>query len=472
MSEHQEPPSPPSAPQPVPKPVAEEPREPRLGVRIAVIVAILAMGMLARYGLAAMKEPPKQAEAPQRVLRVETIEAVPEDVGVTITGYGQARSLSVVPVSAEVSGTVVEIHPELREGMRVEAGAQLFRIDPRDYAAALDQARAEQARLEQTVALLRQQAAIDAERLETLQRTEVLAGDELGRVRELFERDDVGTRSGVDAAEMAFNRAVEGRQQLQQAVALYPARIRETESALAAARSGVTLAETRLARTEVRAPFRARVKQVALEAGQFVAPGAPLLTLADDSVLEISVPIDSRDARAWLRFTQPEADGGKAWFGDVAPVDCRVFWTEDTAGHHWTGTLHRVERFDQQTRTVTLAVRVPGDGVSSGPEGLPLVDGMFCRVEIPGKTMEAVYRLPRWAVTFEGKVYTAEGGLLKIREVTLLRNEGDEAFVSGGLAPGDNVIVTRLVNPLPNSLVDVLRGEGNGPMGGRLEPGA
>lgn len=437
-------------------------REPKLIARLAVIVVVLLVGVLARYGLASMKEPPRQAEAVQRVLRVETIEALPEDVPVTITGYGQARSLRVVPIAAEVSGIVVETHPDLREGVVVEAGALIFRIDPRDYMAALDQARAQAAQLDQTISLLRQQLSIDRDRLVTIQRSERLAADELARVKELYEQDEVGTRSGVDAAEVAFNRALEARQQMQQAVDLYPTRIREAESALAAARAGMELGEARMARTAVHAPFRARVKHVALESGQFVSPGTPLITLADDSILEVSVPIDSRDARSWLRFAGDGSGEGGAWFGDLDPVACRVFWTEGESGAGWEGTLHRVERFDQQTRTVTLAVRVPENGISTQPGTLPLVDGMFCRVEIPGKTMRGVYRLPRWAVTFEGKVYTAEEGLLKVRDVTLLRNEGEEAFVSGGLSPGDNVIVTRLVNPLPNSLVDVLQGEGNG----------
>jgi RND family efflux transporter MFP subunit len=473
MSDQSDPtPGSPSTPAAKPPKADAPPREPRTMVRIAAVVVVLAIGVAARMGLASMKEPPKQAEAPQRVLRVETIEAAPEDHPVTITGYGQANSLSVVPVAAEVSGRIVEIHPDLREGTVVEEGALLFRIDPRDYTASLEQARAQQAQMRHTITLLRQQLEIDRERLATMTRSEALAKSELERVRALFEQDDVGTQSGVDAAEVAYNRAVEARQQLQQAVELSPTRIREAESGLNAAAASVELSSTRLARTEVRAPFRARVKGVSLEAGQFVSPGTPLLTLADDRILEISVPIDSRDARSWLRFSADAQPDAQAWFGDVEPVTCRVYWTEDTLEQHWEGSLHRVERFDQQTRTVTLAVRVNGDAVSSGPDALPLVDGMFCRVEIPGKVMQSVYRLPRWAVTFENKVYLAENGQLKIREVTLLRSEGEEAYVSGGLAPGDNIIVTRLINPLPNSLVEVLKGEGNGPISLGAETGS
>ena len=60
--------------------------------------------------------------------------------------------------------------------------------------------------------------------------------------------------------------------------------------------------------------------------------------------------------------------------------------------------------FDPKTRTLTAAVRVSAKNALSG-DGLPLVEGMFCRVEIPGRILEQVVRLPRWAVSYEGNAY-------------------------------------------------------------------
>lgn len=431
-------------------------REPKLLIRLAVVALVLIGGIVGQQALASLKKPPQQAEIPQRVVRVNTMKAVPEDVQVTITGYGQANSLNVVPIAAEVAGVVVDIYPNLEEGVEVPEGALLFRIDPRDYQAALDQSMAQTEQLTLNVKLLRQQYEHDRERLATVQRSEALADDEYRRVKQLFDTDEVGTRSGVDAAEVALNRAKESRQQLAQAVDLYPVRIQEAESNLAAAKANLELARTRLDRTAVHAPFRARIKQVNLEAGQYVGPGTPLLTLADDAHLEISVPIDSRDARSWLRFGEGPAPEGTAWFGQVEPVPCTITWTEDVAGHSWEGRINRVERFDQETRQVTLAIRLSREEALRGKGGLPLVDGMFCKVDVPGKSMEGVYRLPRWAVSFENQIYVVVDGRLVVREVEVLRNQGEEAFVSGGIQPGDEIIVTRLVNPLPNSLVEVL----------------
>src|SRR5690606_2624375 len=123
---------------------------------------------------------------------------------------------------------------------------------------------------------------------------------EFERRRKLMEEDQVGTQSGVDSAEHAWNVSQDAYDLLDQAITLYPLRVDEARSALASARANLENARIDLARTQVVAPFDARVKSVNLEVGQLVGPtssgmnGSPALELADDSVLQISVPLDSR----------------------------------------------------------------------------------------------------------------------------------------------------------------------------------
>ena len=98
--------------------------------------------------------------------------------------------------------------------------------------------------------------------------------------------------------EQAFNAAMDQVDQLDQALALYPIQIKEAQSSLASARARLSVAVVNLDRCTVAADFDARVKSVSIERGQYVAPGQQALTLADDSTLEIHVPLDSRDARS------------------------------------------------------------------------------------------------------------------------------------------------------------------------------
>jgi len=429
-----------------------------------VCAAVLGGGVLGMQLLAAMKEPPAQTKAPEAVLRVRAEAVYPEDVEVTLKGYGEVRALNVVPVAAEVAGKVVRIHPNLEAGGLIRKGEVLFEVDPRDYEAGLADARAMVAMNEDTIVRLKKQYEIDRERLKTLERSRDLAKAEFDRVTQLFEQDQVGTQSLVEQTERGYIAAADLAEQLGLAVTLYPVRIREAGNALASAKARLGAAETSIERTSIKAPFNARVKTVNLEAGQYVAPGLNAMTLADDSALEISVPLDSREARDWLKFKSDAAQPQEAWFRDVEPVPCRIRWTEDKNHHYWEGTLNRIERFDQQTRTVAVAVRIEGEAAhSADADKLPLVAGMFCEVSIPGRTLKDLYRLASTAVNFEGIVYRSVEGRLKATPVERAFVEGEDVFISHGLNPGDVIITTRLVDPLENSLLDITADEDTPP---------
>lgn len=426
-------------------------------MRIFLGTLVIFLGVGLKMGLSALRRPPEQVESREPHHRVEVMRAQLETVPVFISGYGEVRARDAMTITPKVAGDVVLVHERLKVGEVIPAGEVLFKIDPQDYEAVLRQARARVGQVESTLTLLRRQIVLDTQRLETIARSRDIAREEYERDKQLYEREDIGSRTQVNLTEIKYNEAQAIYEQLSQAVELYPLRVQEAESGLEAAKAAVELAELNLARTVVRAPYDARLTQVRIEAGQSVAPGAPVIVAANDATLEIMVPIDSQDAHRWLRFEEPAASPGPepaSWFGRLAPAECRITWTEDPGEHVWAGTLDRVERFDPSTRTVHVAVVVDRSQAVTGPDRLPLVEGMFCKVEIPGRTMEDVYRIPRWAVGFDGEVHLAEDGRLRRRTVTLVRTQGEESFVRGGLAPGDLVVTTRMVNPLPGILLD------------------
>ncbi|WP_448382606.1 efflux RND transporter periplasmic adaptor subunit [Desulfosoma sp.] len=429
----------------------------KVGFRIAVCSAILLAGILAMAALASLKKAPAQAVSQEQAYKVEILRAQPENVPVVLTGFGEARSIRSVVLSAEVSGTVIAVHPRLNSGEIIPEGDVLFRIDPRDYQSTLAEADAQVAQLENTAVRLEKEWELEKRRLGALQRTRDLALAEFQRLQRLYDESRVGTRSGVEAAEKAYNQALDQLRLLELSVAVYPVRLREARAALDAARAQRERALTQLARCTVKAPFTGRITAKTVEHGQFLSPGTPAVTLADDSMLEIHVPLDSDDARRWLLFDPSSGPSELAWFENLRQVPCTVRWSQDPDGHAWQGFLHRVVAFDRTSRTLTVAVRVPADQASRvGRSGLPLVEGMFCAVEILGRTLEQVVRLPQWAVTYDNKVYLAVERRLKTVPVEVARLQGEEAFISKGLHPGDVVIVTRLVNPLENMLLDVV----------------
>lgn len=419
-----------------------------------MILGTLALAVIVAAALILRREPPRQVIPSEAVIAVEVARMTAEDEPILIVGHGEARPIEIVPLTPQVSGNVVRVHERLFEGEVIAAGELLIEIDPQDYQTALEQARAQAAQARSGLSRLRTQYAADRERMATAQRTRDLARNEFERVRALFEEEAVGALANVERAEMNYNQARDAHDLLVQNIEVFPARISEAEQGLIAAEAAVVQAEITVERTRILAPFDGRIKEKRVERGQFVAPGAPILVLANDAVLEIPVPLDSRDARTGLRFAPNDANlTNKSWFRSLEPVPVRVSWTEDPSGRHWTGRLDRVIAFDETTRTVTVAVRVTADEARATDARLPLVEGMFCRVEIPGQVMERVYRLPRAAVTFENQVYVVLNGRLMPRDVQVLRTQRDQAFIQEGLSPNELVVITRLVDPLPNTRV-------------------
>jgi len=430
----------------------------RLRILKVVVVGglVLFAGVAGMCSLASMKKPPSEAKIEERGIHVNVIKVAPADVQVSITGYGEVTSLNEVAISPEIPGTIVYVHPKLETGEVISESEVLFKIDDRNYMAAKNEAEGSVNQWQNGILRMKKQFEIDKERLKTIERNRELSEAEFKRIRRLYEKDNIGSQSGVDRAEQAYNAAADQADQMAQAVSLYPLRIKEAENSLASARARYEIARVNYNRCEVRAPFMGRVKHVSLEKGQYVTPGQPVVTLSDDSVLEIQVALDSRDAQKWLRFSSQHEAENIAWFAALEPVTCKIYWTEAHDGSFWKGLLNRVVKFDPQTRTITVAIQIKAkDAWLGNGEPIPLVDGMFCSVIIPGKTMKQVVAVPSQAVSFEGTVYISKENRLKTIPVDITRSDGNTVYIGGGLNSGDLVITTRLVDPMENALLKI-----------------
>jgi len=436
-----------------------------IAFRAGLCVLIIGAGVGVQKQLKSMKKPPGQSENAERAVRVEVQKVTFQDVQKIIESTGEVRSKDTLSIAPEVAGRVVQIHPKLETGEIIPAGEVLFEIDPRDYQARFDESQASIAQLTSTVSRLEKQFEIDRDRLKTYKRSKQLSEDEYKRVRSLYEEQKVGTQSQVDNAEMMFNNTNDSYDQLSQSLDLFPIRIQEAKSNLASITSMATLAQTSLERTKVSVPFDARVKEVQVEKGQYVSPGAPILTLADDSVLEIAISLDSQDARQWIRFDDTQSNSELAWFKGLVQVPVNVHWSESRDEYAWKGLLHRVEKFDPQTRKLSVIVRVLGtDSVRPSKGAMPLVEGMFCNIDIPGHVVRNTVKVPTEAVGFEKddagfqSIYVAsesEDSVYRLKTVKVRASHisGNFSYLTEGLSEGEFIITTRLINPLENVLL-------------------
>ncbi len=118
----------------------------RLGA-VIVISLVLALAGLWLAGRSARSAPGRAAVSPVPVV---TVIAAKQDFPVYLTGIGSVQAFNTVTVKARVDGEIDRI--AFTEGQDVAAGDLLAQIDPRPFAAQLEQAEAQKARDEAQLA--------------------------------------------------------------------------------------------------------------------------------------------------------------------------------------------------------------------------------------------------------------------------------------------------------------------------------
>jgi RND family efflux transporter MFP subunit len=371
------------------------------------VVVLLAGAALAAMIVASRKAPPR-VERPQLGPLVEVIEADVTEVPVTVTGHGEVVPKVAVDVVPQVAGQVVKVHPSLVAGGFFRAGEVLVVIDPRDYELAVERAQAAVARAQVTLEREQAEAAVAREEWDVLN-----PGQE--------------PTSGLVVREP---------------------QVRQSEAELAAAIAELSAAELNLQRTRISLPFDGVVVSESVDVGQIVGTGSQLARVYGKDVVEVRVPLDSREL-AW--FSVP-AQGEK---GAVVEVSASF----GGARRIWEGRVKRMEaQVDQQSRMVHVVVEIPDPYEIS--DGRPaLLPGTFVDVSISGRALTDVVAIPRHAVREGGGVWVIEDGKLRIREIEVLRSDRKQTLVSSGLAHGDLVIVSSIDAVTDGMLVRVANGD-------------
>ena len=251
---------------------------------IPVLILLLAVGGVVLLRATRPAVPP--IEARERIWRVDAHELVSTAVNPTLVLYGRIEAPDRIRAAAPVGGRVVEV--KVRDGDRVEAGAVLARMDPRDLQPRIAQATADVER--ERIRHRHDQEAIAQER--TLLQ---LAEAKLARFERL-KNARLGAESAFDQAREEVARVRLSLSQRQQAIAEHPSRLTQLQAKLTEARRDAE-------RGEITAPFAARIGKVEVAAGDQVQPGPALLSLysSDALYLRARVPaIYAEELRAAL----------------------------------------------------------------------------------------------------------------------------------------------------------------------------
>jgi len=200
-----------------------------------------------------------------------------------LTPYtSQARVQAfVVPVAAEVAGTVLKVY--VKNNDEVQPGQRLFDIDPTQYRITLERSRSdyESVRLSVNAST----AAVEAARaaLRAAEAGRVYAEQDATRMEQIHAQD----AGALSVRRVQSSQANRVKAQSQEKAAVADLRRAqevagergEKNAQLLSARAAIEKAELDLKRTQVIAPARGAVTDLRTDVGQFAQVGAPAMTL-------------------------------------------------------------------------------------------------------------------------------------------------------------------------------------------------
>lgn len=364
-------------------------------LRTVSAIALLPLLPLA-FGACSGKGTGAGATAPQKVA-VEASSVSSGTLRQTIAVVGTLEPKWQAEVKTEYNGVVAEVR--VPEWTRVKKGDVLLVFDGREAEAVAASARASY--LQAEVAASR--ATREKERTEKLK--------EAG----------LATQQQVDDARTAAEAA---------------------QATLGAAKAQKDVAETRLAKTVIRAPIDGVVSMRKVNPGDFVqnmGSENTMFRIVDNRLLDLAVAVPS---------------------GKLADVKVGLplsFATDAVPGKTFEGHVRFVNpAADEASRTVKVFVEVPNaDGV--------LRSGLFVKGEIVTGERANVLIAPRTAILSwdlaakKAVLYAIEGGLAKKRTVTTGALSGDEVEIVSGLAKGEQVVTRGGFNLRDGDPVEVVQ---------------
>ncbi len=320
---------------------------------------------------------------------------------------GRFEAVSTAEVRPRVSGYIQSVN--FRDGQFVRTGDLLFRIDPRQFKADYDQAKADEARFA---------AAL------------VLAKQNEGRAEKLFAAQ-ASSREEFDNARAAA---------------------RQAAAALGAAKAATAVKALDLSFTRVTAPISGRVSDRRLSTGNYVTAGqTPLTTIVTldpiHFIFEGSEAVYLKYQRANRAGTRPSSR--------ISPNPVEIRLGDETA-YRWKGKMDFVDNaLDQGSGTIR------GRAVVRNPDGF-LTPGLFGHMRLLGSGAYDGLLIPESSVVTDqiNKVVLVVGkdGKAAARPVQLGPIVDGLRIVRSGLQRTDRVIIEGVQRARPGTPVQARLG--------------
>lgn len=354
--------------------------------RHAGMAAALLGLMLAACGGGESKPASAQAGGAPPPPEVAVVTVAPKTEPLVIELPGRVEASRVAQVRARVNGIVQK--RLFQEGSDVKAGQPLFQIDPAPYQAAVDSAKAAQAKAEANLLQAREQAT---------------------RFKPLADARAISAQDYTNAL----------------------AAQAQAEADVAAARAALRSAHLNLGYASVTAPISGRI-------GRALVTEGALVSAAEATQLALIQQIDP----VYVNSTQAVADVARLRkAASAAPPDrsaVRIVLDDGSELPQRGRLLFTDLSVDPTSAQVTLRIEV------ANPHAL-LLPGMYVRARLVQGQIAGATLVPQQAVTRgpqgDSVLVVGEGGMAEPRTVTIAGVSGSDWVVTSGLKAGEQVIV-------------------------------
>jgi membrane fusion protein (multidrug efflux system) len=348
--------------------------------------------------------------APPPPVDVVVAPVAQKDVPITMEWIGTTEGAVDAEIRAQVSGYLIS--RDYAEGTEVAKDALLFKIDPRPYQAALEQAR----------------------------------GD-LGRARAALEK----ARLDVARYEPLAKEGAVSQQELDNAVQAK----RAGEAIVQTARAAVEKATLDVGFTEIRAPIAGMAGVARAQLGDLVGPSDPdpLTSVSQLDPIRVSFPLSERE---YLRFAQGFRDAAQG-----APREARLdlILADGSSWPHRGRAVPAASGVDPSTGTILIRGEFPN------PENI-LRTGQYARVRAVTDTLEGALVVPQRAISelqgvFQVAVVDADNKV-SIRVVEVGPRDGSDRVIAKGLQAGERVVAEGIQKVRAGALVNPKTGSETG----------
>ncbi len=429
--------------------------------KVFIITALLlAASALLAAGCGSANSAANNASNQPTTIAVTTAQAVIRPIPSYIEATGNLVSDAQTDVAPAVSGKIVEVNFDI--GSYVQQGAVLVRLDSRDAAIRLEQARSQAEQQRKAVAQAEANVAqSSASFKQTLDRLGIrdgetfrienfsqvksvsaqleLAEKEYQRTQRLLESGDVSRsifdqrRSQRDALIGQLDEARSNAAVAIQAINIARTAVDTARANVSSARAAVATAETQIDQaqkavsdTVVNSPISGYVAERNADVGEYISPNTPnakIATIVRTSTLRVRIDI-------------PEQEVGKVATGEGISLQ-----TSSYPDRNFAGTIVRMApSLNATARTLTVEAEV------QNVDGL-LKPGQFATVRITQSKPEPAVMIPVAAVKTAGEtnsVFIVKDGAAREQLVQLGLLENDMIQVKVGVIEGDVVAVSNL----------------------------